>query len=507
MTNPFSSERTHPLARAQVADVQMMAIDAIGFFEWHRAEGTLTWSRGSALRLGNVPSDDLYDFERWADYVSGADLSALRAEFDRAEQSGDDRVTFRCCFHAPDGRLLRLQGMGLCWYNDALKLEKVSGVLLDITGQANEAQALARNEAQLRTIFATAPDAAIVIDASGIITGFNAAASRMFGISAQEAVGGNVSRLMPEEMASRHDAVLASYIGGQPARMIGRTRQLTGKRGDGSEFPIELNVGEVKLEDATIFVAFIRDLTVQFEAGQRIEELREQFLRTSRLNVMGTVAAGLAHELNQPLAASSNFLAAARLMMPDRPDVGEMLQQAADQVQLAGDIIRRLRGFLAPGGIHTERVAVAALVEQARALALFGRARFETYLVCEIEPGTEFVMVDRVQLLQVLVNLIRNAAGAFAANSSGDTITISTHPAGERVQISVTDNGPGFPGELLARADPIFRSSRTDGMGLGLTLCRRIVEGWGGTLELFNGQHGGAVIRFSVPLAKPSTET
>ena len=507
MTNPFSTIRTHPLARAGGAHPGVLAIDAVGFFEWRLAEGAITWSRGSAMRLGDVPAEALHDFERWQDYVPAADLAALRSEFERVEASGDDRLTFRCGFQAPDGRVLRLLGIGLCWYDAQLRLERVTGVLLDVTGQANEAQALARNEAQLRTIFATAPDAAIVIDARGIITGFNAAAARMFGMTIEEAIGGNVSRLMPEEMASRHDAVLASYIAGRPAQMIGRTRQLTGRRGDGSEFPIELNVGEVKLEGATIFVAFIRDLTERLESAQQIDELREQFLRTSRLNVMGTVAAGLAHELNQPLAASSNFLAAARLMIPDRPDVGQMLQQAADQVQLAGDIIRRLRGFLAPGGTQAERVGLAALAEQARALALFGRARFETYLVCEIEPGTEHVMVDRVQLLQVLVNLIRNAAGAFAANRSGDTIAISTRRDGERVLISVADNGPGFPPELLARADPIFRSSRTDGMGLGLTLCRRIVEGWGGTLELFNGQRGGAVIRFSVPADQPSSDS
>lgn len=503
MTNPFSPDRTHPRAQSRGPgandDPLGLRFDAAGFFEWRCKEGTLSWSRGTSQRLGGAPHQDLCNPECWSSYIPEDDLVGLRAETARVEAAGEDRLSYRYRFQGPDGRTLRLRMIGLCWYDDDLTLAMVRGVLLDVTGQVMESHALRASEAQLRTIFALAPDAVVVIDSRGIITGFNAAAEQMFGIGTADAIGTNVSRLMPEDIAARHDGALSLYFAGRPAQMIGRARQMTARRGDGREFPIELNVGEVKLDHATLFVAFVRDLTERAETAQRIEELREQFLRTSRLNVMGTVAAGLAHELNQPLAASSNFLAAARLMMPDRPDVGEMLQHAADQVQLAGDIIRRLRSFLAPGGAPVERIELSGLVEQARALALFGRSRFDVQVQCRTAPDADMVMADRVQLLQVLVNLIRNAAGAFAAAGSGDTIRVLSRMDGERVMISVSDNGPGFPSELLQKVDPIFRSSRTDGMGLGLTLCRRIIEGWGGVMELRNGPDGGAMIRFSVP--------
>lgn len=508
MSNPFAPHRTHPAALTRtpghphkpkvLADIQ-----AIGFFDWNVRSGEITWSRGAEQGFGGIERATIADFERWSAQFEPDDLAALHNILEKAERQGDDRLVFRCRFHAPDEAML-IEGIALCWYDEAFRLDRLSGVMLDVTAHDRDKQTLARSEAQLRTLIATAPDASIMIDASGIITGFNLSAERMFGIAAEEAVGSNVARLMPDEMAARHDDVLDAYLNGRPARVIGKARQLTGRRGDGNEFPIELNVGEVRVDDEPMFIAFVRDLTERVEAAQRLEDLRERYLRNSRLNLMGTVAAGLAHELNQPLSAGSNFLAAAEIMLKAHPEPGEapeLLQRAREQILLAGDIIRRLRGFLAPGGAPAERVELGALVEEAGALALFGRSRFEIRLSGHCAPGAEVVQADRIQLLQVLVNLIRNAAGVLAGRGEDGEIRIRAVPEGEWTAITVSDNGPGFPRELLERTDDIFRSSRNEGMGLGLTICRRIIEGWGGRFTLGNATDGGAEIRFTVPMA------
>lgn len=507
MSNPFASFRTHPaalaragrLTRETAAEADTIAdVDAVGFFDWTLASGEMAWNRDAQERLG-VPHEVLAQFERWAERIPQADRDALAGEIARVTKEGRERLVFRCRFHAGDDRWLLLEGIGLCWYDDKFELARVHGVMLDITEHERDKMTLARSEAQLRTIIATAPDAIAMIDSSGTVTGFNAAAERMFGLGAEQAIGGSVTRLMPADVAAQHHLSIAAYLEGRPARVIGRTRQLTARRANGEEFPAEFNVGAVRLEDETMFVGFITDLTERMESAQRMEELRESFLRTSRMNAMGTVAAGLAHELNQPLAASGNFLATAEIMVKD-PEAAELLRQAGDQIQLAGDIIRRLRSFLAPGAAYAERVEIQEVVDQAGSLALLGRQRTEIELKCWLAPGTEAVLIDRVQLVQVLVNLIRNASEVL---EGGGEIVVTGQAAAGWVTVTVTDNGPGFPPDLLDRTDDLFRASR-GGMGLGLTICRRIVEGWGGRFTIGNSAMGGAQIRFTVPAPTPA---
>lgn len=484
-------------------DAQMpRTVDAVGFVDWNVEAGKMVWDRGAEERLG-VPSGSMSTFEEWASFVEPEDVARIREEVGQAIADQRDRIVYRYRFHRPDGETRLIEGVALCWY-DGDRLVRTSGVILDITRSEAARDALARSEAQLRTIIETVPDAMVVIDEQGIIRSFNGSAERMFGYAAAEMVGANISRLMPDAIASEHDDAIRRYLETGERRVIGRTRTLVARRADGREFPMELNVGEVTLADGRFFTGFVRDISERADATAQFEKLRQDYLRQSRLNAMGVVAAELAHELNQPLAASANFLAASRLMLDagrSADDVAPMLDQAGAQVALVGDMIRRLRDFLSPGEHPGKPTRLADLAEEALALAFVGRDRSAYRLTCRCIGDPRDPIADRVQILQVLVNLIRNAADALAC-APGSAIEIEARPAGDKVEISVSDNGPGFDPDLLGRLGiSIISTKGQTGMGLGLTICRRIVESWNGELGFADRPEGGARVSFTVPAA------
>src|SRR5579863_10508103 len=179
---------------------------------------------------------------------------------------------------------------------------------------ADAQQALRESEARLRSIVETVPDALILIDERGLIESFSPAAERLFGYTAAAVVGQNVSLLMPSPYREQHDGYLARYRQTGERRIIGIGRVVMGQRADGSTFPIELQVGELKLEGRRLFTGFVRDITERQVARERLHELQAELLRASRLSAMGQMASALAHELNQPLTAVINYVQATRRM-------------------------------------------------------------------------------------------------------------------------------------------------------------------------------------------------
>ena len=277
--------------------------------------------------------------------------------------------------------------------------------------------ALAR-EAHLQSILDTVPEAMIVIDEHGIIQSFSSAAERLFGCSAGEAIGKNVKELMPEPYRGNHDSYLQRYMNTGERRIIGIGRVVVGRRVDGSTFPMELAVGEMKSGDRRFFTGFIRDLTERQQTEARLQELQSELVHISRLTAMGEMASTLAHELNQPLSAISNYLKGSRRMLEGDTDeksatLRDALDKAADQAMRAGQIIRRLRDFVARGESERRVENIAKLVEEASALALVGVKDRGIRVQFHFDPGVGLVLADRVQIQQVLLNLIRNAMDAM----------------------------------------------------------------------------------------------
>ena len=391
-------------------------------------------------------------------------------------------------------------------HDEAGALRGFGKVIRDITDEKAAETALERREEHLRSILATVPDAMIVIDEAGTVTSYSAAAARLFGHAEGNVVGANVSMLMPGAERDRHDGYLSRYLTTGEAHIIGNTQLVTGLRANGETFPLELAVGEAVSGGQRIFTGFIRDLTERQRAARRMQELQSELIHVSRLSAMGTMASTLAHELNQPLTAITNYLETTRDLLADpEPEtlglVREALGEAAGQSLRAGEIVRRLREFVARGDVLQSAQPLATLIQEAATLGLMGAREADVSVTITLHDDTAVVMVDRVQIQQVLVNLLRNALQAMRASVRRElSVTTLAEPAG-CVEISVADTGPGIPAAMRDRLFHAFATTKEDGMGLGLSICRTIVEAHGGRIWATAGASGGTVFHFTVRCA------
>jgi two-component system, LuxR family, sensor kinase FixL len=368
---------------------------------------------------------------------------------------------------------------------------------------ANAESARAR-EAHVQSILDTIPEAMIVIDERGAIHSFSTTAERLFGYGHAELVGKNVKMLMPSPYREQHDGYIDHYLRTGERRIIGIGRVVVGQRKDGSTFPMELAVGEMRSGEARFFTGFIRDLTERQETEARLQELQAELVHVSRLTAMGEMASALAHELNQPLSAIANYMKGSRRLLAastdaPAPQVRDAMGKAADQAQRAGQIIRRLRDFVARGESERRVEDVRKLIEEASALALVGAKDRGVRVRFDLVPQADFLLADKVQIQQVLLNLIRNAIEAMEGCERRDlTITTATLP-GNMIEISVADTGAGIAPEVSAQLFQPFVTSKPQGMGVGLSISRTIVEAHGGTIAPRPNPGGGTVFSFTLP--------
>jgi len=376
----------------------------------------------------------------------------------------------------------------------------------DITLREERERALAADESLIHAILDTVPDAMIVIDERGVITSFSRAAEALFGYREAEVVDRNVSLLMPAPHREAHDGYLRRYLETGEKRIIGIGRVVEGLRRDGSVFPMELAVGEAQSGDHRAFTGFIRDLSERFATEERLQQVQSELLHATRLSAVGTLASALAHELNQPLTAIANYASAGRDMLEDdapgaRELLGEALDETAKEAVRAGQIVRRLRDFVSRGEVDLHNLSLGRLINDATTLGLVGAREKGVAWWIDIDPGIGSVLADRVQIQQVMFNLMRNAVEAME-KSSERHLTIRARPSGEnQVEISVSDTGPGISSEVRQTLFLPFTSTKGQGMGLGLSICRTIVEGHGGKLWVEAGDNQGTVFKFTLMCA------
>jgi two-component system sensor kinase FixL len=365
---------------------------------------------------------------------------------------------------------------------------------------------LEEREADLRAILETVPDAMIVIDEAGIVISFSKTAERQFGYPAKDVIGRNVSMLMPAPYRQAHDGYLERYRATGERRIIGIGRVVVGERKDGSTFPMELAVGEVQGKGSRHFTGFVRDLTEPQQAEARVQELQAELVHMSRLTALGEMASSLAHELNQPLSAAANYLNGAQRLLAgidgERFDaVREALRKAADQSVRAGAIIHRLRDFVSRGHSEKRLESMGKLIEEASALALIGAKEKGIRVQQNLDPSADRVVVDRVQIQQVLLNLLRNAVEAMEA-SERRGLMLSTRLIDKEAVVTVADTGTGISPEMADRLFLPFSTSKPQGMGVGLSISRTIIEAHGGRIWVEPNDGGGTVFSFSVPIVE-----
>ena len=278
---------------------------------------------------------------------------------------------------------------------------------------------------------------------------------------------------------------------------------VVGERKDGSTFPMELSVGEMISGDRRFFTGFVRDLTERQAAERRLQDVQGELVHVSRLTALGEMASALAHELNQPLTAASNFMKGCLILVKRQPTdtarLEEMISQGADQALRAGQIIRRLRDFVSKGEADRRIEALPQLLEEAGALAMIGARDKNVRLRYEIDPQVNLVLADKVQIQQVALNLIRNAVEAMEDAPDKDLFVGARPAADDMVEIYVSDTGHGISPQAAQQLFQPFMTTKAHGMGIGLSISRTIVEAHGGRIWVEPNPVGGAIFRFTLP--------
>ena len=367
--------------------------------------------------------------------------------------------------------------------------------------------ALQEREARLRSILETAPDAIIVIDERGLMESYSQAAERLFGYPADEAIGQNVSILMPAPYQERHDSYLKRYLETGERRIIGIGRVVVGRRKDGSTFPMELAVGEARVSGRRVFTGFIRDLTERQLAENRMQELQSELLHVSRLSDVGQMASALAHELNQPLAAIVNYVQAMRRLLQASnlalpPRVIETMDKTVAQAARAGEIIQHLRSFIRKGESERHSEDLNKVVEEATALGLVGAKESGIKVSVGLSPAAMPVFIDKVQIQQVVFNLIRNSVEALPESTLRELSVSTARGEDGLAQVAVSDTGPGLAQKVIDQLFQPFVTTKEKGMGLGLSICRSIVEAHGGRLWATPNAPTGVTFHFTLPMAE-----
>jgi len=388
--------------------------------------------------------------------------------------------------------------------NEAGQLLGYAKVTRDITERVAAEEALRTREAHLRSILETVPDAMIVIDEQARIQFFSAAAERLFGYKDHEVTGQNIKILMPDPYREQHDGYMHRYLTTGERRIIGIGRVVVGQSKDGATFPIELAVGEMRSGGQRFFTGFIRDLTERQKTEARLQELQSELVHMSRFTALGEMASTLAHEINQPLTAIANYLKGCRriLQRMEGQDVSMLegaVSQAAEQALRAGQVIRHLREFVARGESERHIENLPKLIEEASALALVGAREKGVRVTYRLDSDATLVLADRIQIQQVLLNLIRNAIEAMQ-DSTRRELVIASHalPQDGFVEVSVSDTGTGIEPEVLQRLFQPFVTTKKHGMGVGLSICRTIVESHGGKIWIESEIGRGTVFSFTL---------
>jgi two-component system sensor kinase FixL len=477
----------------------------IGTWELDIATQQLIWSQ-SARQLFGSPPDVPVSFGGFLALLDPRDRDHVELAVKQAiDTGGSFDIEYRVGPESAPSHWLRARGSMVQSTNGSSG--HLSGIVFDVDAEKQLQAQLRIQQGHLRSILDTVPDAMIVIDGHGIMQFFSSAAERMFGLTEAEAIGRNVSELMPPSDRTRHDGHLSRYHSTGERHIIGIGRIVTARRRDGSTFPIHLSIGEMETGGEAYFTGFIRDLTEYQQTQARLNELQSELVHVSRLSAMGEMASALAHELNQPLSAISNYMKGSRRLLsgsldPNMSKIESAMDRAAEQAIRAGQIIRRLRDFVARGESEKRVESLAKLIEEAGALGLPGAREQGVVLRFNLDPANDPVLVDRVQIQQVLVNLFRNALEAMAQSPRKELTIANAKVADDMVEVAVSDTGSGFQEDVKSSLFQTFFTTKETGMGVGLSISRSIIEAHGGRMWAETNESGGATFRFTLPAAE-----
>ena len=348
-------------------------------------------------------------------------------------------------------------------------------------------------------------DAIVTIDAEGTIQYANAATYRLFGYPDDGLVGQPVTILMPEPHHSQHQRYVDSFLTSGTARIIGIGRELMAVTREGKMFPIYLAVSEIKTPLGVFFAGILRDLTQQKAAQEALLEQQEKLARVGRLSTMGEMTASIAHEINQPLTAISMYAQACNKLLQnpvmDRERLSTALEKLTRQSLRAGAIIERIQRFVRNETGQRELVNLNGLVRDLSHFVAADARLHDIQIVYELADAVPSVFCDPIQIQQVALNLIRNAIDAMQQieRRNGNRVTVRTAQGEEWVELAVEDCGTGVSDDDEPLVFSAFHTTKKDGMGMGLSICRSIINQHGGQLNFSNNPSHGATFYFRLP--------
>jgi PAS domain S-box-containing protein len=361
---------------------------------------------------------------------------------------------------------------------------------------------------RFRLAVEAAPNATVMVDREGHILLLNAQVEKVFGYSRAELLGSSIEALIPERFRTSHSSHREDYFRAPSARAIGAGRDLHGRRKDGSEVPVEIGLNPIRTPDGWFVLASIVDITERRRLELEAVERRNELAHLSRVAMLGELSGSLAHELNQPLAAIlSNAQAALRFLENNTVDLGEVrsiLADIAEDDKRAGEVIRRLRGLLKKEEIHQDSLDMNEVVTEVLKLVRSDLLNRNVIVDTAFAPDLPPVLGDRVQLQQVVLNLVVNACDAMQDNAMLDRrLVVRTDGVdGTRLEVTVADRGVGIPSDQLERVFEPFVTTKKTGMGLGLAVCRSIINAHGGRIWATNSADRGAILHFEMPASR-----
>ncbi len=379
----------------------------------------------------------------------------------------------------------------------------------DITPQIEKRRSLARSEAarlaseQVNSqIIASAIDGIVLVDHEGLIQDFNPAAEEMLGHRRDDAIGKPLAEMIiPHQHRVAHKAGMARYMATGVSRVMGKRLQLEALAASGEIIPVEVTINEVKLQDAHLFTAHLRDLRESRRKQEEIDSQRARIHQIEKLSAMGSLLAGVAHELNNPLA----ILVAQGTLLKDKAATDDMRKRAErihSAAERAGRIVKSFLSMARQKPPARETVSLNTLILETLEMLGYGLRTAGIAVTTELSSSVPDVSIDGDMFRQVIANIVLNAQQALQGSPQPRRLTVRTWAKGERVVIEIEDNGPGVPPDKVARIfDPFFTTKPAGvGTGIGLSICKDVVQAHGGKLELGKSE-GGALFRVTLPLA------
>ncbi len=362
-----------------------------------------------------------------------------------------------------------------------------------------------RTRRRISALAESSPDAIVICRPSGEIILVNSMTEKMFGYPRDELLGQGVEMLMPQRYRPRHKHLRESYFDKPIVRPMGVQSELYGVRHDGTEFPIDISLNPLRTDDGVVVCSAIRDITERVQLERQMRAQHAELSHSARLTTMGEMAAGMAHEINQPLAAISAYAEGAKVRLRgnnfDPADLADVFDRIAADSQRASEVVRRMRQFVRKRDTDMIVVDVNRLAQEVSRFVAHEAVSRSVRIELDLLDTLPRVYADPIEIQQVMLNLVRNAMdGMDDVDDAKKQLRISIRPAGDMVEISVEDSGPGISKQLAEQVFEPFFTSKEDGLGLGLAISRSIVEAHKGRMAISESSLGGAKVHFSLPI-------